>query len=1171
MIIWYFQYLLILISDVSFVLGRTGLPELFVCYSGGCYLLLSQQGDVREHLWFELTDMSSSIRQKITLFTLIPAIFFYSFISVAFLYFSFRYASLEVGRRHLDRSLYYAAVIDGHLREMVAGSNALADSLRYDQTEPLRDIALMLPSFFAGNMVVEGVGIIFQPPDKQPHYWINTLNGVVEAEGVHKQASDIPEEITRHLFSSHSPSGQWFTSTEVVDASVFRSSLLVPVILFGGEKIILRIDIDGSKLISPFHWSDSNSRLIIFDQNGVAVFANGITIPKYRDLDKFIELGPCQAYSQINITGKELTGIHQPFSSSLRPNPKETGCDIFRELFSRVTLLSQSVNLRMKSRNTKRWISATPIPSTNWYFSISIREKDMLAPVVKQVILSASLISVALLLTLLGLWMVSGRITRPLNRLKQQMNTYAASSGLSEINDSKDEAESLTRSFFSLTERLAEREKELFKTRVNNLGHLIEQLRGGYFYFNLNTRGEITYVSNSVRNVLGYTPDSFRGAIQNYLTGASNNKDFGEKLRDLVNGKWLAPFEVEIRHGNGGVSRVELFCSCNRESPEADYVIEGLGNDITRRINDTEKFRALIASSPDAMVVTNQDGMICMVNRRIPILFGYKQHKLINMPLTLLIAPKARKQNPLLVPLNLGDQKRHCLDNFLSTGIDSHGQEFPMELSSNVLNTSDGVQVCIILRDISNRKKIQEELIESKNRAEQASRTKSLFLSNISHELRTPLNGVLGYTQLLLKQDVPEKHREMLQSLEECGLHLMMLINDILDMTKIESSGVSIISEAFDLETTLNMVMANIRASAKQKQLELRMNVAGDVAREIVGDNLKLRQVLINLTGNAVKFTHRGCIELKVYRQDEQLFFSVTDTGLGIAVKDQEGLFKPFSQLKSGQKLGGTGLGLAICYRLVKAMGGQLVVESQPGEGSCFSFSIPYEESEGSAPLPEKSLSQTLPELNDENKNYSILVVDDSENNRNLLTSALQSYQFKVDSAENGQIALEKNRAYHFDLILMDLKMPVMDGFAATREIRKMSKDEPVIILAVSAIVSEETRQRIEGSGFDDFIAKPLSFSELFEKIYQSLGITGCHSKEGTALQPELTPESAGTIHDQIVSSLEMGDLEGLEKRARQWQKQPAFRHYPEQIIKCCQEINVEQLEAIRQELVNSR
>lgn len=428
------------------------------------------------------------------------------------------------------------------------------------------------------------------------------------------------------------------------------------------------------------------------------------------------------------------------------------------------------------------------------------------------------------------------------------------------------------------------------------------------------------------------------------------------------------------------------------------------------------------------MVVTSQDGTICMVNRRALILFGYQQHKLVNSPLKLLIAPSARTQNPLLAPLGPADQKRHCLDNFLSTGIDHMGQEFPLELSSNVLNTSEGMQVCIILRDITSRNKIQEELIESKERAEQASQTKSLFLSNISHELRTPLNGVLGYTQLLLKQEIPEKHREMLQSLEECGLHLMMLINDILDMTKIESSGVSIISEPFDLESTLNMVMANIRALAKQKQIELRMNIAADVAREIVGDNLKLRQVLINLTGNAVKFTHQGYIELSVYRQDDQLFFSVTDTGIGISEEDQKDLFKPFFQLKSGQQLGGTGLGLAICYRLVRAMKGELCIKSQTGEGSCFSFSIPYAGAEVSSLVPEKRLNQILPELSNDNKNYSVLVVDDSENNRDLLTSALQSYQFKVDSAENGQAALEKIRIYDFDLILMDLKMPVMDS-----------------------------------------------------------------------------------------------------------------------------------------------
>ena len=250
-------------------------------------------------------------------------------------------------------------------------------------------------------------------------------------------------------------------------------------------------------------------------------------------------------------------------------------------------------------------------------------------------------------------------------------------------------------------------------------------------------------------------------------------------------------------------------------------------------------------------------------------------------------------------------------------------------------------------------------------------------------------------------------------------------------------------------------------------------------------------------------------------------------------------------------------------------MDGKLTVESKPGEGSCFSFSIPYQVSETASSLPEKRLNQALPELNDENKNNSILVVDDSENNRDLLTSALKSYQFRVDSAENGQIALDKIRAHHFDLILMDLKMPVMDGFAATQAIRGMHKGQSIIIIAVSASVSEDTRQRIQRSGFNDFIAKPLSFCELFEKIYLNLGIGGDDLSDYTSSPAVLSRELAQMIHDQIVSSLELGDLEGLEKRAEDWMRQPALVHYSEQIIQCCQDINIEQLEAIRQELSN--
>ena len=347
--------------------------------------------------------------------------------------------------------------------------------------------------------------------------------------------------------------------------------------------------------------------------------------------------------------------------------------------------------------------------------------------------------------------------------------------------------------------------------------------------------------------------------MQDYLTKSKINDGFSEKLQGLMAGHWIEAFEVEMRHRNGAVCRVELFCAVNDESPEPDNVIEGMGNDITHRINDTEKFKLLIASSPYATVVTNQDGIIFMVNRKVLELFRFSEDELINMPLALLVDADFRQEHPLLQSFNYNKPERHCVESFLSTGCDSKGRCFPMELSSNVLNTSDGIQFSIVLRDITERKKIEEELVSAKVRAEHASRAKSLFLSNISHELRTPLNGVLGYSQLLLSdREIPERYLENLQSLEECGLHLMTLINDILDITKIESSGVELDPQPFALKATLSTVLASIREFAKKKQLELHLNVADGVAPEVVGDNVKLRQVLINLVGNAIKIYLSG-------------------------------------------------------------------------------------------------------------------------------------------------------------------------------------------------------------------------------------------------------------------------------------------------------------------------
>lgn len=513
--------------------------------------------------------------------------------------------------------------------------------------------------------------------------------------------------------------------------------------------------------------------------------------------------------------------------------------------------------------------------------------------------------------------------------------------------DSRDEVASLSRSFTRLKSRLADREHALQQARTHNMGHLVQQLRGHYFYFNLARDGRITYVSPSIVTVLGYEVEEFTGRIQQFLTASKINHSFFNILDALTAGLWQEAFEVEMRHRDGSVRLVEMFCTGHASSlPRGHYLddedgespdtaIEGMGNDITHRVRDTEKFKSLIAGAPDAVIITNEDGVISLVNSRVVELFKYQDKELLNMPLDILIDPDNRQQCTLLRKFDHCQSDLHCLKAAFSRGIDQNGHCFPMEVSSNVLDTSEGVLVSIVLRDITERKLIEQELLAAKDQAEKASQAKSMFLSNISHELRTPLrtplNGVLGYAQLLLAdKGVPEQYRLNLSSLEACGLHLLTLINDILDMTKIESGGVRLDPQPFNLRATFNTVLANVCELAREKSLVLSLNVEDTIASEIIGDNLKLRQVLINLVGNAVKFTEKGavCINVsqkvaqKVAQKGDQLLFEVIDTGIGISQPDIEELFKPFSQLGKGQNQGGTGLGLAISYRLVRAMGG---------------------------------------------------------------------------------------------------------------------------------------------------------------------------------------------------------------------------------------------------------
>lgn len=427
--------------------------------------------------------------------------------------------------------------------------------------------------------------------------------------------------------------------------------------------------------------------------------------------------------------------------------------------------------------------------------------------------------------------------------------------------------------------------------------------------------------------------------------------------------------------------------------------------------------------------------------------------------------------------------------------------------------------------------------------AAQANRAKSEFLANMSHELRTPLNGVLGYVQILQRdRTLNASQRDSLSSIESCGQQLLSLINDVLDLSKIEAGRLEVTLDTCDLKRTVDGVCRIIRQRAEQKGLALEVDVAPSVPQAVMTDQIKLRQILVNLLGNAVKFTEQGRVTLALtVTADSRLHFAVSDTGIGIDPDKTEEIFDPFKQAPAAASRGGTGLGLAISKRLVESLGGELTVQSTPERGSCFSFSLPLVEAElspGPSPHDDRLMTSRGHAVLADGQNITVLVVDDHEPNRDILVRLLQSAGFSTLEAQNGREALDRLREHHPPLVFMDIRMPVMDGLEATRRIRADDPIKSTVVIAVSASVFAETQQQIVEAGCDDFLGKPIRADELFAKIETHLAARfvddAPDAAEPSTSAPgtDIAPEQPRRIAARIRAAVEIGNVTDLTRLA---------------------------------------
>jgi PAS domain S-box-containing protein len=562
-----------------------------------------------------------------------------------------------------------------------------------------------------------------------------------------------------------------------------------------------------------------------------------------------------------------------------------------------------------------------------------------------------------------------------------------------------------------------------------------------------------------------------------------------------------------------------------------------------RRLAENEaRVRLVLDTAHDAYVGMLADGNVVAWNLQAAATFGYTREEAIGRPLA-----------ELIIPASMREAHLRGLARFLATGegpilnrrlelmaLHRDGREFPVEVTvTSPVRSDGGTFFGAFLRDISERRRHEAELRQAKDAAEAATQAKSEFLANMSHELRTPLNGVLGYAQLLQRdRDLAPAQREALDAIATCGAHLLDLINDVLDLSRIEARRIDHDPAPTDLgrlAADLEQMFAN---QLLKKQIRFALRIDEAVPSFVLVDGRHLRQVLFNLLGNAVKFTTHGEIGLSIgvdASPSHALTFDVTDTGSGIEAASLERVFEAFSQTDAGRAAGGTGLGLTISARLVRAMDGELKVESTPGQGSRFYFSLPLTlaaEPHSSA-LTDDGLAidaRLAPGVT-----LTALVADDNIINRRVLASILESAGAQVITATGGVEAVRLATELTPDVVLMDRRMADLDGFEATRRIHANPATAHTPVIAVTASAFGDVREAARAAGCIDFVPKPIRAEVIFSKLRQHLGVSFVSPRRAAATTEaaaEATPVER--IAERLQAAAALGDVSELDMLARE-------------------------------------